>query len=122
MTNIPIFCLQFIQYYYAIRWIIRKQNRNDFIKYYRLTLSVCGSVIFICLAAALCDINDDRYKFKIFYAEFGYILFCIIQMVFVELHMRYLDSVNFTRNQIKKNQLILQGYLHTINSSNEANT
>ena len=67
-------------------------------------MTASTTAVLVCLIIACCNMNDGYYD-GVVIDELVYIVFSIFQMVFVELYMRYLDKVNFTKNEITKNKL-----------------
>ena len=54
----------------------------------------------------------------------GWILFgllisfmCVLNMVFNEMHMRYIDKIHYAKNELARDKQIIRRYLTTIHGS-----
>ena len=42
-------------------------------------------------------------------------IFCILELIFLELYMRHLDSVHFALNDLQRDKAILRRYYYNLN-------
>ena len=89
--------LTLIKIIYGIRWV-KKRTRNNFIKYYRLTITQILTILMYQLLSVYFLIrNDQRYQI---YLVVMAAVQCVSQGVIMESHMRYLDKINEANNEL----------------------
>ena len=95
----------------GFRWL-RKKNRSNYVPYYIWGLTYALYTILIVfeyLSMSLSSYDDYRGRGVIY----GFI-FCLswgsIEIILLEVHMRYLDSVHIARNDLKRDRAILENF------------
>ena len=98
--------LLLVKIYFGLLWFCSGRTRKKFTKYYYITVTLSGYSIannFIVGMLAIClkDYTDAE-------TQFGNIVFCSIELALVAIHMKYLDELQFAKNDILRDRQILQ--------------
>lgn len=95
----PVWVIIMIKDYYGLRWAIFYRRRREFIAYYRLAITANCSYMLFDIVISLVNGFDD-YQDGVVWSCILNCCLCIIQIVILEINMRYLDRLHVVSNEI----------------------
>ena len=122
----PLTVLYLYRIYLGLRWICTGHTRQNFIPYYRITLSSSGAqiiilimlnILFTITGESIVEVPSD---FKLF-VNLTYFIFEALTLLFVHIYIKYLDEVHIVKNDIAKVKQLLE-WRDAINKASVANT
>ena len=90
ISRLPQSMLQMLRFYYGIRWMMRRRKRIDFITYYRFVVSTGFTDLLTCIMIIM---SNTRTHWHVIAGQIIYIFFLLVELIIVELYLRYLDAV-----------------------------
>ena len=90
----------------GMRWIFQR-TRQNFIPYYRMSMTFNFYTITVAVQY-LIAINIQYMN--VFYMQLYSVVWYLIESLFLEIHIRYIDSVHIAKNELQKNKNILKSY------------
>ena len=92
--------------------MVRRRKRIDFISYYRFVISTGFTDLLTCIMIIMSNAHTHS---EVIDGQIIYIFFLIIELIIVELYLRYLDAVQIAKNDIARGKLMLMRYLNSKN-------
>ena len=87
-----------IKLWYGIYWFFKGRQRKHFLPYYRIAMTANLSNMIFILPLAFIMLSLDRHRE-------AYLAFCLLavygpETIILEVHIRYLDSLHFAKNEL----------------------
>ena len=100
----PFMVLMVLKIRYGVSWFFYGRSRANFLRYYYATITLAGSFMSISINVALVTFKSAESSSIMQMVTFPY---CILEILLVKTHIRYMDSLQFARHSILKDRLIL---------------
>ena len=85
-----------------------KRTRKRFVPFYRYSVTYCGTSIvtyFLFFMLYFQDVQIMSTK-----TMFWNFFFIVLNLIIVEVHMRYIDSVHYAKTELSRDRFILKRY------------
>ena len=100
LVSSPYYACLVAKIYFGCAWFVRKRTRRAFLPYYRVSMTANCSTTFFCLSNVSTFLALNEH-FEAYFQLAGVALM-ILETVFLEIHMRHLDTVQYAKHSLLK--------------------
>ena len=93
--------------YYGVRWLLQTV-RSWFIRYYRVSVTFCYQSLCFSFLAVLLYYED--FKYAVTEGRVAYTIFIVAELIMLEAHVRYIDSIHYAYAELNRDRFILMRY------------